>query len=136
MTAARTTTSARRPRPGRGSRPIGTCTTPRSSSPPSAAARRGSPPPPPLPPPPGPPPPPKDAVPTARIAMRSSIVVGGAVLIDGARSTDPEGRLTGYAWDVDRDGRTDSRASRIKVRYRRAGRFTVRLAVTDAAGQA
>ena len=58
-----------------------------------------------------------------------------AVTFNGAGSSDPNGSVTGYAWDLDGDGQfDDSTAQNPQHTYAAAGTFTVRLRVTDNQG--
>ncbi|MCM3659930.1 PKD domain-containing protein [Georgenia satyanarayanai] len=51
------------------------------------------------------------------------------------RSTDPDGPLSAWAWDVDGDGATDSTERHPTHTYTAAGRYDVTLTVTDGDGQ-
>ena len=58
------------------------------------------------------------------------------VEFDGSGSSDPEGGLLTYAWDLDGDGAfDDSTAAQPTHIYTQPGSFNVRLRVTDAEGQ-
>jgi len=49
----------------------------------------------------------------------------------GSSSNDSDGQVTGYAWDFDGNGSTDSTATNPSFTYQTAGNFTARLTVTD-----
>jgi PKD repeat protein len=57
-----------------------------------------------------------------------------AVSFDGSGSTDPEGGALSYAWDLDGDGAFDDSTAAKPTRTYAAGTYTVRLQVTDDAG--
>jgi uncharacterized repeat protein (TIGR01451 family) len=59
-----------------------------------------------------------------------------SVNFDGSGSSDPEGGLLSYAWDLDGDGGfDDSIAAQPTYTYTQPGTYNVRLRVTDAQGQ-
>jgi YD repeat-containing protein len=63
---------------------------------------------------------------------------GQTVTFDGTTSTDPDGPITRYEWDLDGNGtfETDSGANPITSRsYSTTGVYTVRLRVTDGQGE-
>ncbi len=72
--------------------------------------------------------------PTARVAVGGSPVAGAPVILDGSPSNDPDGAVAAYAWDIDRDGVTDSRAAVIDATFSQPGPQGVRLTVTDGGG--
>jgi PKD domain len=59
--------------------------------------------------------------------------VGQAVTFDGRASSDAEGPVL-FAWDLNGDGATDANEPVLWRRFSRAGRWTVRLRVSDKAG--
>jgi PKD repeat protein len=59
--------------------------------------------------------------------------LGQPVSFDGLGSSDPDGTIASYAWDFG-DGTTGTGASATHA-YQSAGTYTVRLTVTDSAGQ-
>lgn len=67
--------------------------------------------------------------PVARITMSCA---GLDCTFDGATSSDPDGSVTGYSWDLG-DG-TSSTAARVTHSYSSAGSYAVTLSVTDADG--
>jgi glucose/arabinose dehydrogenase len=58
------------------------------------------------------------------------------VSFDGSGSSDPEGGVLTYAWDLDGDGAFDDSTAVKPTRTYAAGTYTVRLQVTDNAGNA
>lgn len=62
-------------------------------------------------------------------------VVGEKVTFDAESSTDLDGEITAYEWDVDGDGTFETTGSRISHTYSTTGEYQVRLRVTDDAGQ-
>jgi hypothetical protein len=91
------------------------------------------------PPPPSPPPsPPPNQAPAASFsAAPNPALVGQTVSFNGSASSDPDGSVANYRWDLDGDGsfETDSGSSASTSRaYSSAGDVTVRLQVTDNAG--
>jgi PKD repeat protein len=74
---------------------------------------------------------PANLPPVAAIGVAAN--AGGAtVQLDGSRSSDPDGQITGYAWDLG-DGTVGTGITITHV-YPQAGRYVVTLTVTDAAG--
>jgi PKD repeat protein/glucose/arabinose dehydrogenase len=65
-------------------------------------------------------------------AAPTSGTVPLAVSFNGSGSSDPDGTITAYAWDLDGDGAfDDSTAQSPSFTYTTAGTYTVRLRVTD-----
>jgi PKD repeat protein len=58
-------------------------------------------------------------------------IAGEPALFNGTPSLDPGGRIVGFAWDFDNDGRTDSTAPLAEHTFAEAGQYTVSLTVTD-----
>ena len=73
-----------------------------------------------------------NAPPKAVIQGPSQAVPGETILLDGSQSTDPDGRITRYAWKFDDGGRAWNRKAR--HRFDQAGRHRVVLTVEDDAG--
>src|SRR3954454_4475173 len=70
-------------------------------------------------------------LPTASITGPSSAGLGASATFDGGRSSDPDGRIASYAWDLDDDGAFETTGARPTVSFATPGRHTVRLQVTD-----
>jgi PKD repeat protein len=73
-----------------------------------------------------------NAPPVPRIEAPDRVAAGALVTFDAAGSTDPDGAVTGFAWDLG-DG-TAATGVQTQHRYAEAGRYEVRLAATDDAG--
>ncbi len=73
---------------------------------------------------------PSNEAPTARMSVTCDDLT---CTFDGRASSDPDGTLTGYAWDFG-DGSTDSGAL-VEHQYASAGERTVQLTVTDDANE-
>ena len=70
--------------------------------------------------------------PAARFSFSpSNPNVNQTVTFDGRNSSDPDGRVANYRWDLDGDGRADTTGPTAQARYTRAGTFQVTLTVTD-----
>jgi PKD repeat protein len=68
-------------------------------------------------------------------ASPTSGTVPLTVNFDGSGSSDPDGSIAAYAWDLDGDGQyDDSSAQQPSFQYATAGTYTVRLRVTDNQG--
>ena len=82
-----------------------------------------------------PPPPPQNQPPVARFTFSpQNPQVNELVTFDGRGSSDPDGTIVRYSWDLNGDGRVDALGSVIQARYSRAGTYTVTLTVTDDRG--
>jgi hypothetical protein len=85
--------------------------------------------------------PPPGSPPIAEFTSKSrSPTMGGAIWLNGARSTAATGRsIVSYAWDLTSDGTFDfvsgGNAPAISTTIRRAGSYTATLTVIDSAGQ-
>jgi len=65
----------------------------------------------------------------------SSPQVGESVSFDGSKSTDSDGSLQSYAWDIDNDGQYDDATGvTTTITFAEAGSHTVELRVTDSHG--
>jgi len=53
------------------------------------------------------------------------------VVVNASASVDPDGTVTGYAWEFDGDGTIDATGERVSTTYPSVGTRTVRLRVTD-----
>lgn len=106
----------------------------------SATARVSAPqePPPGEPPPPAPQPQPQNESPRALLALETSTSrAGSPIAIDASKSSDPDGRIIAYAFDLNGDGsyETDCGSSPSAVgAYGSSGSFKVGVRVTDSAG--
>jgi PKD repeat protein len=82
--------------------------------------------------------PPGNQLPTASFtAAPNPALTGEVVSFDGSASSDPEGPISNYAWDLDGNGSFGSDTGTSPTAshsYTSAGAVTVRLRVTDAAG--
>jgi len=58
-------------------------------------------------------------------------IAGESVLFNGTSSLDPGGRIVGFAWDFDEDGRVDSTAPLAEHTFVEPGPHNVSLTVTD-----
>jgi PKD repeat protein len=79
---------------------------------------------------------PGEAVPPIAVldADSTAVPVGGTVTFDPRRSSDLDGRIVEYAWDLDGDGsyfQSSNVPDPEQHTYREAGTFTARLRVTD-----
>ncbi len=73
--------------------------------------------------------------PQARIsAGTSSAALGQTVRLDASGSTDPDGRVTQYAWDLNDDGTADQFGASVEYRCDVQGTQTVTLTVSDDGG--
>lgn len=76
-----------------------------------------------------------NARPTARFSTQPPVVLPGeATRFDASESTDPDGRIVAYEWDVDGDGRMDAQERVISHAFETPGTHLVTLRVTDADG--
>lgn len=73
-----------------------------------------------------------NAPPTPVMAAADRIAAGALVLFDASTSADPDGAVTGFAWDFG-DGATAT-GVQAQHRFAAAGTYSVRLEVTDDAG--
>ena len=72
--------------------------------------------------------------PVARIAAPAGAAVGATVTVDASGSSDPDGTIARYDWDLDGDGVYETHGASAPVTLTRAGTRTIRLRVTDAFG--
>jgi PKD repeat protein len=61
--------------------------------------------------------------------------VGQQLSFDAASSSDPDGSIEGYDWDLDNNGRFDAQGRAVLHAFASTGEKTVRLLVTDAYGR-
>jgi PKD repeat protein len=79
--------------------------------------------------------PPQNRAPTACFTFSpTNPIVNQTVTFDASCSTDPDGRIVRYDWDLDGDGRFDSQGVRTTAIFRQARTYTVTLRVTDDRG--
>jgi PKD repeat protein len=73
--------------------------------------------------------------PTARVKQPSLTAEGSAVTLDGSSSSDPDGDIQSYAWDLDDDGAFDDATGvEATATFLDNGVYSVHLQVTDAGG--
>jgi PKD repeat protein len=72
--------------------------------------------------------------PAARIAVPATAAVGATVTADGTRSSDPDGTIARYDWDLDGDGVYETQGATAPLTFATAGARTIHLRVTDAFG--
>ena len=76
-----------------------------------------------------------DKPPVANFTLSSTTpAVGANVHLDASSSTDPDGPIVSYSWDVDGDGKADGKGITFDVSYPTAGARPITLTVGDAAG--
>ncbi len=76
-----------------------------------------------------------DKPPVAAFTLSSTTpAVGATVHLDASGSTDPDGPIVSYSWDVDGDGKPDGKGVTFDVSYPTAGARPITLTVGDAAG--
>ncbi len=76
-----------------------------------------------------------DKAPVAAFTMSSTTPAVGANLhLDASSSTDPDGPIFSYSWDVDGDGKVDGKGITFDVSYPTAGARPITLTVMDALG--
>ena len=76
-----------------------------------------------------------DKPPVASFTLsRTTPAVGANVHLDASGSTDPDGPIISYSWDVDGDGKADGKGVTFDVSYPTAGARPITLTVGDAAG--
>ncbi len=81
------------------------------------------------------PPPPPNRPPVAQFTFSPQTPqVNELVTFDGRTSSDPDGTIVQYRWDLNGDGRIDAQGAVIQARYARAGTYTVTLTVVDNQG--
>ncbi len=75
------------------------------------------------------------SAPTARISVSPAAPEPGTtVTFDGGESTDSDGTITDYAWDIDADGSTDLTGETVSHTFDTEGTHSVALTVTDDTG--
>jgi plastocyanin len=72
--------------------------------------------------------------PVARITAPATVAVGATATLDGTGSSDPDGTVATYDWDLDGDGVYETHGATAPFTPTLAGPHTIRLRVTDAFG--
>lgn len=72
--------------------------------------------------------------PSASIATRADPENDLGVVLDGSESSDPDGEIERYEWDVDGDGQFEAEGETVSHTYDESGEYEVTLRVTDADG--
>lgn len=62
-------------------------------------------------------------------------IAGQTVTFDARGSSDPNGNVTAYAWDLDNDGMFDASGSVVTRQFATAGEYRITLRVTDDGGR-
>jgi PKD repeat protein len=75
-----------------------------------------------------------NVAPTATITGPDSTTEGSTVTLSASTSSDPDGTIVAYEWDVDDDGTIDATDATIPISRDDDGSVTVRLNVTDDEG--
>lgn len=68
------------------------------------------------------------------VSPQSPVDVGAPVTFDGSGSSDADGSVTAWEWDIDGDGLADSSGETVSYTFSNPGSFTVALTVTDDGG--
>jgi PKD repeat protein len=69
--------------------------------------------------------------PVATIVLPSKVVAGQPATIDGSRSSDPDGSVSDWEWDLDGDGRFERSGPTVTSTFGSWGTRTIALRVTD-----
>ena len=77
---------------------------------------------------------PANEPPSASFEVSPAYPVPGETVTFTSTSSDPDGRITSLAWDLDGDGRVDERGERVTWTYVERGAYRVRLDVSDNRG--
>lgn len=78
---------------------------------------------------------PTNQPPVARFTFSpTSPQVNELVTFDGRASSDPDGTIVSYRWDLNGDGQIDATGALVQARFSRAGTYTVTLTVIDNGG--
>jgi YD repeat-containing protein len=72
--------------------------------------------------------------PTARITLPSPAYAGAPLTFDGSTSSDPDGTIARYDWDLDGNGTYETAGSSPTFSYATTGQKRIRLKVTDGLG--
>jgi PKD repeat protein len=69
--------------------------------------------------------------PVATIVLPPKVVMGQPATIDGSRSSDPDGSVSGWEWDLDGDGSFERSGPTVTATFGSYGTRTIALRVTD-----
>ncbi|HKN94306.1 MAG TPA: PKD domain-containing protein [Thermoleophilaceae bacterium] len=69
--------------------------------------------------------------PVAKIVLPSKVVQGEPVTIDGSQSSDPDGQVVAWQWDLDGDGTFERAGDTVTTTFGTWGTRTIALRVTD-----
>jgi PKD repeat protein len=73
----------------------------------------------------------EDRPPVAVVTLPSKVVAGQPATLDGSRSSDPDGSVAAWEWDLDSDGVFERSGSVISATFASWGVRTIALRVTD-----
>ncbi|WP_353633239.1 PKD domain-containing protein (plasmid) [Halobacterium sp. NMX12-1] len=72
-----------------------------------------------------------NAPPSAAVSGCETVRTGADATLDAAGTVDPDGNVTAYRWDVDRDGNAEQTGETATVSFPDDGTYAVALTVTD-----
>jgi PKD repeat protein len=73
----------------------------------------------------------EDRAPVASIVLPSKVVAGQFAMIDGSQSSDPDGSVAAWEWDLDGDGYFERSGPTLGATFNTPGTRTIALRVTD-----
>jgi PKD repeat protein len=73
----------------------------------------------------------EDRAPVGKIVLPSKVVAGQPATFDGSQSSDPDGSVSDWEWDLDGDGSFESRGPTATTTFVEFGTRTIALRVTD-----
>ncbi len=73
----------------------------------------------------------EDRAPLASITLPAKVVAGEPATIDGSHSSDPDGMLAAWQWDLDGDGTFERSGSAVTATFATPGAHTIALRVID-----
>ncbi len=79
---------------------------------------------------------PVNALPVPNVTGPTTVLTGETVALSGNGSTDPDGSITSYEWDLDGDGAYERSGPNASTTFADDGNYTVTLRVTDDSGTA